>query len=107
FEDMIIETVKAFKEHEVLLLEYQERFHYILIDEYQDTNSAQNTVVDLLASYWGDQANVFVVGDPHQTVYRFQGASMENTLEFIDRYSSATFITLDIGYRCTQSVYDA
>lgn len=107
FEDMIIETVKAFQEHEVLLLEYQERFQYILVDEYQDTNSAQNTVVDLLASYWGEQANLFVVGDPHQTVYRFQGASMENTLGFINRYKHAVFITLGTGYRCTQPIYDA
>lgn len=107
FDDMIMFVMEAFQKHEELLLEYQENFHYFLVDEYQDTNSAQNTVVTQLASFWGDVANVFVVGDPNQSIYRFQGASVENMLQFVEQYPQATVITLEIGYRSTQIVYDA
>jgi DNA helicase II / ATP-dependent DNA helicase PcrA len=107
FDDMIALVVEAFDKHELLLQEYQENIHYFLVDEYQDTNSAQNKVVDQLASYWGDQANVFVVGDPNQSIYRFQGASVENVLGFVQRYKKAEVITLDIGYRCSQNIYNA
>jgi DNA helicase-2/ATP-dependent DNA helicase PcrA len=107
FDDMIALVVEAFKNEELLLREYQEKLHYFLVDEYQDTNSAQNQVVDLLASYWGEQANVFTVGDPNQAIYRFQGASIENMLGFVDRYPTSTVINLNLGYRCPQSIYDA
>jgi DNA helicase II / ATP-dependent DNA helicase PcrA len=107
FDDMIALVVEAFDKHELLLREYQENIHYFLVDEYQDTNSAQNKVVDQLASYWGDQANVFVVGDPNQSIYRFQGASVENVLGFVERYQKLTVITLNKGYRCSQNVYNA
>lgn len=106
FDDMIMLVVEAFKKHELLLRLHQEQIHYFLVDEYQDTNSAQNQVVDLLASYWGDKANICVVGDPHQAIFRFQGASIENMLGFIDRYPQATVINLAEGYRCTQQIYD-
>ncbi len=106
FEDMISAVNRAFQEEPDLLAEYQERFLYFLVDEYQDTNSAQNQVVDALASFWGDAANVFVVGDPHQSIYRFQGASVENMLNFTQRYPRAEVITLTEGYRCPQSLYD-
>lgn len=107
FDDMIALVVEAFQEHEELLLEYQERLQYFLVDEYQDTNTAQNTVVDLLASYWGEQANIFVVGDPNQAIYRFQGASLENVLSFTQRYPQAEVINLEVGYRSVQKIYDA
>ncbi len=107
FDDMIALVVEAFEQEELLLREYQEKLHYFLVDEYQDTNSAQNKVVDLLASYWGETANVFAVGDPNQAIYRFQGASVENMLGFVDRYQSATVINLNMGYRCSQPIYDA
>lgn len=110
FDDMIALVVTAFEKHELLLREYQENLHYFLVDEYQDTNSAQNKVVDLLASYWEEvdqQANVFVVGDPNQAIYRFQGASIENALSFTNRYQQAKIINLSIGYRCFQKVHDA
>ena len=107
FDDMIALVVQAFDEHELLLREYQENIHYFLVDEYQDTNSAQNKVVDQLASYWGEKANVFVVGDPNQSIYRFQGASVENVLGFVARYQTAEVITLEMGYRCPQNIYDA
>lgn len=106
FDDMIALVVDAFKEDDLLLREYQENLHYFLVDEYQDTNSAQNTVVDLLASYWEENANIFVVGDPNQAIYRFQGASIENMLEFIKKYPQSTVVTLDTGYRCPQNIYD-
>src|SRR5579859_5701308 len=107
YDDMIAFVSEAFAKEETLLLEYQERLLYFLVDEYQDTNASQNTVVDLLASFWGERANIFVVGDPHQSIYRFQGASLENTLNFTSRYPSATVITLDIGYRCPPVIYHA
>lgn len=107
FDDMILMVMEAFKEHEDLLLEYQENIHYFLVDEYQDTNAAQNTVVSLLASYWQEAANIFVVGDPNQAIYRFQGASVENMLGFIDQYPQAQVVTLEVGYRAPQVVYDA
>lgn len=107
YEDMIALVVQAFKEHEELLIEYQEKLLYILVDEYQDTNSAQNQLVDLLAAFWGETANVFVVGDPNQAIFRFQGASLENVVSFVQRYPQAQTIYLDTGYRSTQTIYNA
>lgn len=107
YDDMIRYVVEAFQAHEVLLAEYQEKFLYFLIDEYQDTNASQNKVVGQLASYWGPQANICVVGDPHQSIYRFQGASLENTLTFLDHYPDAELVYLDKGYRCPQPIYTA
>jgi DNA helicase II / ATP-dependent DNA helicase PcrA len=106
FDDMIMLVVEAFQEHELLLRLHQERLQYFLVDEYQDTNSAQNKVVDLLASYWQDKANICVVGDPHQAIFRFQGASIENMLGFVDRYQTAEVVSLNQGYRCTQKIYN-
>jgi len=106
FDDMIALVVEAFQQDELLLREYQENLHYFLVDEYQDTNSAQNTVVDLLASYWQETANIFVVGDPNQAIYRFQGASVENMLQFVHKYPTSTVVTLETGYRCPQNIYD-
>lgn len=107
YDDMIAFVATAFETEEELLLQYQEKLIYFLIDEYQDTNASQNKVVDLLASFWGDQANIFVVGDPNQSIYRFQGASLENTLNFLDRYPAAAVIQLKTGYRCTPVIYNA
>lgn len=107
FEDMITFTIQAFQNDELLLRSYQERLLYFLVDEYQDTNSAQNQVLDLLAEYWGATANIFVVGDPNQSIYRFQGASLENTYGFLNRYPAATVITLKKNYRNTQLLLDS
>lgn len=109
YDDMINFVVEGFTQHEDLLREYQENLHYFLVDEYQDTNSAQNKLVHLLAGYWeerGGGADLFAVGDPNQAVYRFQGASVENVLDFTRSYPDATVITLETGYRCPQNVYD-
>jgi DNA helicase II / ATP-dependent DNA helicase PcrA len=107
YDDLVIFTIHVFEQHEDLLLEYQEKILYVLVDEYQDTNSAQNKIIDLLSSYWGEEANVFVVGDPHQSIYRFQGASLENFFHFQDRYTQAQLVNLDQGYRADQRIYDA
>lgn len=107
FDDMIALVAAALREHELLRLEMQENLHYFLVDEYQDTNSAQNQILLLLAEYWGSQANVFVVGDPNQAIFRFQGASIENMLGFRKVFPDALIVTLDIGYRCPQILSDA
>lgn len=107
FDDMITFVITVFEQDEELLLDYQERFQYILVDEYQDTNAAQNKIVELLGSFWDDNPNIFVVGDPHQSIFRFQGASTENMLQFVSKYSLAEVVTLTTGYRCYQEVYDA
>lgn len=107
YEDLIIWVRDALRQHEEIRLEYQERYHYFLIDEYQDTNEGQLQIVRELASYWGQQANIFAVGDPNQSIYRFQGASLANTLSFLDHYPAAEVISLTKGYRCGQNIYDA
>ncbi|MFZ2199282.1 MAG: UvrD-helicase domain-containing protein [Microgenomates group bacterium] len=107
FEDMITVVVDAFKQNSELLFSYQEKYLYVLVDEYQDTNSAQNELVLLLAKYWGAQANVFVTGDPDQSIMRFQGASIENQLSFVKAYPNAVVITLKQNYRSSQNILDA
>ncbi len=87
FDDMIAWVIKAFDENKSLLADYQERYQYILVDEFQDTSGAQNQVVQQLISYW-DQPNVFVVGDDDQSIYRFQGANLENMLDFAKQYEN-------------------
>ena len=77
FDDMIIWVIDAFMNNPALKSRYQERFLYILVDEYQDTSGTQNRIVELLTDFW-DQPNIFVVGDDDQSIYRFQGANIEN-----------------------------
>lgn len=105
FDDMLLTTREALENNPLLLASLQEQFQYILVDEYQDTNGVQNAIVDLIASFWGEDANLFVVGDPNQTIFRFQGAILSNTLGFIDRYPHAVIITLNTGYRSNQAIY--
>ncbi|NVO00176.1 MAG: ATP-dependent helicase [Geobacteraceae bacterium] len=105
FDDMIVWVIEAFNSSPELLIEYQERYQYTLVDEYQDTSSSQNSVVDLLMSYWEDP-NLFVVGDDDQSIYRFQGANIENILSFDSKYSPAT-VVLTENYRSTQQILDA
>ncbi|HKY74133.1 MAG TPA: UvrD-helicase domain-containing protein, partial [Patescibacteria group bacterium] len=107
YEDMIFFVSEMFRKHVELLRIYQERIQFVLIDEYQDTNAAQNAVAELLVSYWGEHANIFVVGDADQSLYRFQGASIENSLAFLERYPKANVISLEQNYRSTQSILDA
>lgn len=107
FHDMIIWVIEAFRNHPDLLRDYQEMFQYFLVDEYQDTNGAQNELLYLLCDYW-DSPNVFVVGDDDQSIFRFQGASMENIVSFKERYGDRLKeIVLTDNYRSTQSILDA
>lgn len=107
YDDMILWVRDAFREQPDILATYQELYQYLLVDEFQDTNQAQLQVVQSIASFWGEQANFFAVGDPNQSIYRFQGASLANTLSFLELYPDATVITLKTGYRCGQYMYDA
>lgn len=107
FEDMILKVLNAFKSDRELLAIYQERFQYILVDEYQDTNNSQNEVVEQIASFF-ESPNVFVVGDDKQSIYRFQGASLENILYFKKRYESdVKIVKLKENYRSGQYILDA
>ena len=106
FDDMINWVIKAFEENKNLLANYQEKYQYILVDEYQDTSGTQNRIVELLINYW-DKPNVFVVGDDDQSIYRFQGANVENMLSFADNYKEFLLtVVLTNNYRSTQPILD-
>jgi DNA helicase-2/ATP-dependent DNA helicase PcrA len=104
FDDMINWVIKAFEENKNLLARYQEQFLYVLVDEYQDTSGTQNRIVQLLINYW-DKPNVFVVGDDDQSIYRFQGANVENMKGFADSYKDDLVkVVLTNNYRSTQPI---
>ncbi|HEY8401492.1 MAG TPA: ATP-dependent DNA helicase [Cytophagaceae bacterium] len=106
YNDMILWVLKAFSENNDLLLQYQEKYLYFLVDEYQDTNGAQNEILNLLTSYW-DKPNVFVVGDDDQSIYRFQGANVKNILDFHHRFAEEVkVIVMSENYRSTQHILD-
>lgn len=106
FDDMINWVIKVFEENKTILAHYQEKFQYLLVDEYQDTSGTQNKLVQLLINYW-DKPNVFVVGDDDQSIYRFQGANVENMLEFANRYTKDLMtVVLTSNYRSTQPILD-
>ena len=104
FDDLIFETVKLFREFPEVLAKYQERFKYISIDEYQDTNSAQYTLTNLLASKY---KNLCVVGDADQSIYGWRGADMRNILNFERDYPQAKVILLEQNYRSTKIILQA
>ena len=105
FDDMINWVIKAFEEKRELLAQYQEQFQYVLVDEYQDTSGTQNKLVELLISYW-DEPNLFVVGDDDQSIFRFQGASVDNMLRFLQKYPNIKTIMLTENYRSIQPILD-
>lgn len=106
FDDMINWVIKAFEENKPLLSDYQERYQYILVDEFQDTSGTQNNLINLLISYW-DKPNVFVVGDDDQSIFRFQGANVENMLVFANTYQDDLLkVVLINNYRSTQPILD-
>ena len=106
FDDMINWVINVFEENKNILASYQEKFQYLLVDEYQDTSGTQNKLVQQLISYW-DKPNVFVVGDDDQSIYRFQGANVENMLAFATRYSKDLLtVVLTNNYRSTQPILD-
>jgi DNA helicase-2/ATP-dependent DNA helicase PcrA len=107
FDDMINWVLKAFNENKNLLAQYQERYLYILVDEFQDTSGTQNALIKLLVNYW-EQPNLFVVGDDDQSIFRFQGANVENMLHFQHDYAEEVLmIVLENNYRSTQPILDA
>lgn len=103
FGDLIVNTLKLFRQRPNVLKEYGEQFKYFLIDEFQDTNYAQNQLAVLLA---GKKQNITVVGDDDQSIYRFRGAAVSNILQFKKIYPTAKVITLNKNYRTTQSILD-
>jgi DNA helicase-2/ATP-dependent DNA helicase PcrA len=101
FDDLIAETVRLFRGHPEVLEHYQERFRYLLVDEYQDTNRAQYQLVNLLAAKY---RNVCVVGDADQGVYSWRGATIQNLLDFERDYPDATVFLMEQNYRSTSSI---
>ncbi len=104
FDDLIVKTVELFKAHPDILERYQERFRYISVDEYQDTNTAQFVFVSMLAKKY---KNICVVGDDDQSIYKFRGANIENILNFEKVFPGAKVIRLEQNYRSTQNILDA
>jgi len=106
FDDMINWVIRVFEENKNLLSAYQEKFQYVLVDEYQDTSGTQNKLVHLLIGYW-DKPNVFVVGDDDQSIFRFQGANVENMLDFAGAWTKDLLtVVLTGNYRSTQPILD-
>lgn len=105
YEDMILFVIRAFETDLDLKAYYQERFQYLLVDEYQDTNNSQNRLIELLADFF-ESPNLFVVGDDKQSIFRFQGASMANLLLFHKRYPEMKVISLKNNYRSHQTILD-
>ncbi|MBQ4091907.1 MAG: UvrD-helicase domain-containing protein, partial [Firmicutes bacterium] len=101
FDDLLICTVELFSTCHDVLTEYRERFEYILVDEYQDTNEAQYRLLKMLA---GKNGNLFVVGDPDQSIYAFRGAQIENILNYQRDYPGAAVFRLEKNYRSTQQI---
>ena len=104
FDDLLMVTVNLLQSNSEILRHYQDRFAHILVDEYQDTNRAQNELILLLGKL---HRNVCVVGDSDQSVYRFRGADMRNLLEFEAAYPDATVVVLEQNYRSSQTILDA
>ena len=107
FDDMILWVLRAFEQNENLLRQYQEQYLYFLVDEYQDTNGAQNHILQQLIRYW-ENPNVFIVGDDDQSIFEFQGARLKNLEEFYYDYKSALeLVVLKENYRSSQSILDS
>ncbi len=104
FDDLIVNTVRLFQKFPDVLEYYQDKFRYIMVDEYQDTNHAQYEFVNLLAKKSG---NLCVVGDDDQSIYKFRGATIENIMNFEEDFPGAKVIRLEQNYRSTQNILDA
>lgn len=104
FDDLLVKPIELFQQHEDVLEKYQDRFKYILIDEYQDTNHAQYKVTNMLASKY---KNLCVVGDDAQSIYSFRGADIRNILDFKNDYKDAVEIPLEQNYRSTKAILKA
>ncbi len=104
FDDLIMLTVKLFSENKDVLRYYQNKFRYILVDEYQDTNNAQYKLISLLCC---EHRNICVVGDDDQSIYKFRGADIRNILDFEKEFPESLTIRLEQNYRSTQNILDA
>ena len=104
FDDIIMRTVELLEENEDVRAYYQRKFHYVLVDEYQDTNHAQFVLTKLLSD---GRRNIMVVGDDDQSIYRFRGATVENILDFDKTYEDATVVRLEQNYRSTGNILSA
>ncbi len=104
FDDLLIKPIELFNRHSKILDSYQDRFRFILIDEYQDTNRAQYILIKLLASKYN---NIFVVGDDAQSIYAFRGADIRNILDFQIDYPQAKVVRLEQNYRSTKTILSA
>ena len=104
FDDIIMQTVRLLREHEEVRTQYQRRFRYVCVDEFQDTNQAQLALTQLLSAGYN---NLMVVGDDDQSIYRFRGATIENILTFDKIFPTARVIKLERNYRSTQNILDA
>src|SRR6185369_12500659 len=104
FGDLLLFTVKLFEEFPEVLAYYRDRWQWLLVDEYQDTNPVQYRLVRLLA---GERRNLCVVGDDDQSIYRWRGADIRNILDFERDYPDATVVKLERNYRSTQLILDA
>jgi DNA helicase-2/ATP-dependent DNA helicase PcrA len=107
YEDMLLWVNRAFTDNIALLRNYQERYQYFLVDEFQDTNGAQFQLLNQLLDYW-ESPNIFIVGDDDQSIYEFQGARLENLLRFSQQYQKGLeIIVLEENYRSTQGILAA
>jgi DNA helicase-2/ATP-dependent DNA helicase PcrA len=107
YQDMILWVIRAFKDEPRLLLPYKELYRYILVDEFQDTNGAQNEILNLLTEDADRSPNVFCVGDDDQSIYEFQGARVKNIADFAHKYAGTiSIVVLDANYRSTQAILD-
>ncbi|MBS5144671.1 MAG: UvrD-helicase domain-containing protein [Butyricicoccus pullicaecorum] len=104
FDDIILKTIQLLREHSDILEHYQQKFRYVLVDEYQDTNHAQYVLTALLA---GGYQNICVVGDDDQSIYKFRGATLRNILEFEQQYQNTRVIRLEQNYRSTDTILNA
>jgi len=106
FNDMINFVLEKFEVDDELKAHYAEKYQFIMLDEYQDTNNAQNKIFDLILSVSEDQPNIMTVWDDDQSIYRFQGANIENMLDFSSKYENTKFIVLENNYRSNQQILD-
>lgn len=104
FDDIIVKTVELFRKYPQILENYQDRFRYIMVDEYQDTNTAQYELIRLLADKY---RNLCVVGDDDQSIYKFRGANIRNILDFEMHFEDAYVVKLEQNYRSSQNILDA
>ena len=106
YDDMILWVLRGFEKNEALLRNYQERYLYFLVDEYQDTNGSQNHIIQKLIEYWNNP-NIFIVGDDDQSIFEFQGARIQNLVDFHQLYKNdLQLVLLKENYRSSQHILD-